>query len=156
MRVLLQRVTHASVTIDGDVYAQIKQGFLLLVGITQEDNEETVEKLAKKAAELRVFEDEKGKMNLSLRDVGGSILSISQFTLYADCRRGRRPGFEKAARPLQAKPLYEYFNEQLRSYGIPVETGVFGADMKIELCNDGPVTILLDSAEWQEGTIWQK
>ena len=104
MRVLLQRVTHASVTIDGDVYAQIKQGFLLLVGITREDNEETVEKLAKKAAELRVFEDEKGKMNLSLRDIGGSILSISQFTLYADCRRGRRPGFEKAARPLQAKP----------------------------------------------------
>lgn len=148
MRVLIQRVTHASVAIDGEVYAQIKQGFLLLVGITQDDNEETVDKLAKKAAELRLFEDEQGKINRSLSDVGGSILSISQFTLYADCRKGRRPGFEKAAGPQQAKPLYEYFNEQLKAYGIHVETGVFGADMKVELCNDGPLTILLDSAEW--------
>lgn len=148
MRVLIQRVTHASVAIDGEVYAQIKQGFLLLVGITQDDNEETVDKLAKKAAEVRLFEDEQGKINCSLSDVGGSILSISQFTLYADCRKGRRPGFEKAAGPQQAKPLYEYFNEQLKAYGIHVETGVFGADMKVELCNDGPLTILLDSAEW--------
>lgn len=148
MRVLIQRVTHASVAIDGEVYAQIKQGFLLLVGITQDDNEETVDKLAKKAAELRLFEDEQGKINRSLSDVGGTILSISQFTLYADCRKGRRPGFEKAAGPQQAKPLYEYFNEQLKAYGIHVETGVFGADMKVELCNDGPLTILLDSAEW--------
>ena len=148
MRVLIQRVTHASVTVDGNVTGRIDQGFLLLVGITQEDSEEIADKLAKKTVELRVFEDERGKMNLNLHDVQGKILSISQFTLYADCRRGRRPGFELAAKPSQAKPLYEYFNQQLANYGVPVETGVFGADMKVELCNDGPVTIMLDSKEW--------
>ena len=145
MRVLIQRVTHASVTVDGKVTGRIGQGFLLLVGITQEDNEEIADKLAKKTAELRVFEDEQGKMNLNLHDIQGKILSISQFTLYADCRRGRRPGFEQAAKPSQAKPLYEYFNQKLAQYGVSVETGVFGADMKVELCNDGPVTIMLDS-----------
>ncbi len=148
MRVLIQRVTHASVTVDGNVTGRIDQGFLLLVGITQEDSEEIADKLAKKTVELRVFEDERGKMNLNLHDVQGKILSISQFTLYADCRKGRRPGFELAAKPSQAKPLYEYFNQQLAHYGVPVETGVFGADMKVELCNDGPVTIMLDSKEW--------
>lgn len=148
MRVLIQRVTHASVTVDGNVTGRIDQGFLLLVGITQEDSEEIADKLGKKTVELRVFEDERGKMNLNLHDVQGKILSISQFTLYADCRRGRRPGFELAAKPSQAKPLYEYFNQQLAHYGVPVETGVFGADMKVELCNDGPVTIMLDSKEW--------
>ena len=148
MRVLIQRVTHASVTVDGNVTGRIDQGFLLLVGITQEDSEEIADKLAKKTGELRVLEDERGKMNLNLHDVQGKILSISQFTLYADCRRGRRPGFELAAKPSQAKPLYEYFNQQLAHYGVPVETGVFGADMKVELCNDGPVTIMLDSKEW--------
>ena len=148
MRVLIQRVTHASVTVDGNVTGRIDQGFLLLVGITQEDSEEIADKLAKKTVELRVFEDERGKMNLNLHDVQGKILSISQFTLYADCRRGRRPGFELAAKPSQAKPLYKYFNQQLAHYGVPVETGVFGADMKVELCNDGPVTIMLDSKEW--------
>lgn len=148
MRVLIQRVTHASVTVDGNVTGRIDQGFLLLVGITQEDSEEIADKLAKKTVELRVFEYERGKMNLNLHDVQGKILSISQFTLYADCRRGRRPGFELAAKPSQAKPLYEYFNQQLAHYGVPVETGVFGADMKVELCNDGPVTIMLDSKEW--------
>ena len=111
MRVLIQRVTHASVTVDGKVTGRIGQGFLLLVGITQEDNEEIADKLAKKTTELRVFEDEQGKMNLNLHDIQGKILSISQFTLYADCRRGRRPGFEQAAKPSQAKPLYEYFNQ---------------------------------------------
>lgn len=148
MRVLLQRVAHASVAVDGKITGEICRGFLALVGITQSDTAETVEKLAKKTAELRVFEDMQGKMNLSLHDIQGGILSISQFTLYADCRRGRRPGFEQAAKPVQAKPLYEYFNQQLMQYGIPVETGVFGADMKVDLCNDGPVTIMLDSAEW--------
>ncbi len=148
MRVLLQRVRHASVTIDGMIHGKIDQGFLVLVGITHEDDASIVEKLAKKTAELRVFEDESGKMNLSLADIQGKILSISQFTLYADCKKGRRPGFEKAAKPIQAEPLYNYYNECLRSYGISVETGIFGADMKVELLNDGPVTILFDSAEW--------
>lgn len=148
MRVLIQRVAHASVAIAGKPCGSIQQGFLLLVGIKQGDSEETALKLAKKVAELRVFEDAQGKMNLSLKEVNGAILSISQFTLYADCRRGRRPGFEQAEKPQPAKRLYEFFNEQLTSYGIHVETGVFGADMKVELCNDGPVTILLDSAEW--------
>lgn len=148
MRVLLQRVRHASVTIDGTIHGKIDQGFLVLVGITHEDDASIVEKLAKKTAELRVFEDESGKMNLSLADIQGKILSISQFTLYADCKKGRRPGFEKAAKPIQAEPLYNYYNECLRSYGISVETGIFGADMKVELLNDGPVTILFDSAEW--------
>lgn len=148
MRVLIQRVKYASVTIDGSVYGKIKQGFLVLVGITHEDTLEAVEKLAKKTTELRVFEDAQGKMNLGLSDIQGEILSISQFTLYADCRRGRRPGFEKAAKPQQAKQLYEHFNQQLAAYGFQVKTGVFGADMKVELCNDGPVTIMLDSDEW--------
>lgn len=147
MRVVLQRVKHASVTIDGSVHGEIKQGFLALVGITNDDTKEIVEKLAKKCAQLRVFEDEAGKLNLGLSDIQGEVLSISQFTLYADCKKGRRPGFEKAAKPDLAKPLYEYFNEQLESYDIHVETGVFGADMKVDLLNDGPVTILLDSAE---------
>lgn len=148
MRVVLQRVQHASVTIDGEVHGKIEQGFLALVGIHVNDSKEIVEKLAKKCAELRVFEDDQGKMNLGLMDIQGAILSISQFTLYADCKKGRRPGFENAARPELAQPLYEYFNEQLRARNIPVETGVFGADMKVELLNDGPVTIILDSAEW--------
>jgi len=120
---------------------------MALVGITLSDDESTVEKMAKKVQELRVFEDENGKMNLSIMDVGGNVLSISQFTLYADCKKGRRPSFTNAARPDQANPLYEHFNETLRGYGLHVETGVFGADMKVELLNDGPVTIMLDSNE---------
>lgn len=148
MRVVLQRVKYASVTIEGEVKGAIEQGFLALVGITQTDTEEIAAKMAKKCAELRVFEDVDGKMNLGLRDIQGKILSISQFTLYADCKRGRRPGFEKAAKPDMAEPLYVYFNEQLSSYDISIETGVFGADMKVELLNDGPVTILLDSEAW--------
>lgn len=147
MRVVLQRVKHASVTIDGKVHGAIQEGFLALVGITQSDDEIIVKKLARKCAELRVFEDENGKMNKGLADVNGDILSISQFTLYADCKKGRRPGFEKAARPEQANPLYELFNEELRTYGLQVPTGVFGADMKVELLNDGPITIILDSDE---------
>lgn len=148
MRVVLQRVQYAKVTIAGEIHGEIDHGFLALVGITQSDDEAIAARMAKKTAELRVFEDDQGKMNHSLADIQGKILSVSQFTLYADCRRGRRPGFEAAAKPNRALPLYEYFNEQLRAYGITVETGVFGADMKVELLNDGPVTILLDSAEW--------
>lgn len=148
MRVVLQRVKSASVTIDGTVKGSIEQGFLALVGITQTDTEEIAAKMAKKCAELRVFEDEQGKMNLSLHDIHGKILSISQFTLYADCKRGRRPGFEKAAKPEISQPLYAYFNEQLVLHDIEIETGVFGADMKVNLLNDGPVTIILDSADW--------
>lgn len=147
MRVVLQRVKHASVTIDGEVHGKIEQGHLLLVGISHTDTKEIADKLAKKCVELRIFEDENGKMNKSLLDVEGNILSISQFTLYADCKKGRRPGFDKAGKPDMAKPLYEYFNDVLRSYGVSVETGIFGADMKVELLNDGPVTILLDSDE---------
>lgn len=147
MKIVAQRVTHASVTIEGMVYGEIQQGLLLFVGITHEDTEVIADKLAKKCVELRIFEDENGKLNKSLLDIQGSILSISQFTLYADCKKGRRPGFEKAGKPAMAKPLYEYFNEALRSYGCKVETGVFGADMKIDLLNDGPVTIILDSTE---------
>ena len=147
MRVVLQRVAHASVKVDGEYTGKINQGFMLLVGITQTDTLEIVKKLAKKCAELRIFEDENGKMNRGLADVNGKILSISQFTLYADCKKGRRPGFEKAAKGDVASPLWEAFNEEIRSYGIDVETGIFGADMKVELLNDGPVTIILDSAE---------
>lgn len=147
MRVVIQRVQHASVRIDGQLHGSIQQGFLLLVGITHGDDEKIVEKIASKCAQLRVFEDEMGKMNRSLQDVQGEILSISQFTLYADCKRGRRPGFEKAAKPEIAKPLYDVFNDTLTAYGLHVETGIFGADMKIELLNDGPVTIILDSDE---------
>lgn len=147
MRVVLQRVRYASCAIDGVVHGKIDDGFLALVGITQSDNEEIVKKVAKKCAEMRVFEDENGKMNKCLADVNGDILSVSQFTLYANCKRGRRPGFEKAAKPEQANQLYELFNEELRTYGLTVPTGVFGADMKIELLNDGPITIILDSDE---------
>lgn len=145
MRVVLQRVTKASVTIDGNVHGKIDNGFLLLVGITHDDNREIIEKVAKKCVELRIFEDEQGKMNQSLFDVQGDILSISQFTLYADIKKGRRPGFEKAGKPEMAKDLYMYFNECIRTYDVHVETGIFGADMKVDLLNDGPVTIIVDS-----------
>lgn len=148
MRVLLQRVKHASVKVDGNIVGSIPQGFLLLVGITPSDTEEIIKKMARKCAQLRVFEDEQGKMNKGLEDVNGQILSISQFALYADCKKGRRPGFERAAKGDIAEPMYEHFNDELRSYGIHVETGIFGADMKVELLNDGPITIMLDSEEW--------
>ena len=146
MRIVVQRCSRAEVRIDNRIAGQINRGFLLLVGITDSDTQSTADLLAKKIAQLRVFEDEQGKMNLSLNDVGGSILSISQFTLYADCRKGNRPSFIRAARPEIASPLYDYLNEVLREqYGLHVETGRFGADMKVDFINDGPVTILLDS-----------
>lgn len=147
MKVVIQRVRHASCTIDSQITGSIDQGFCVLVGFTQSDTEAVVDKVVKKIVSLRVFSDEEGKMNRSLLDIGGKILSISQFTLYADCKKGNRPGFTRAARPEQAIPLYEYFNQAIASAGIPVETGVFGADMQIELRNDGPVTIVLDSEE---------
>ncbi|MBP3891654.1 MAG: D-tyrosyl-tRNA(Tyr) deacylase [Solobacterium sp.] len=146
MRVVIQRVKHASVKIEGNLHGQIQQGFLLLVGICDEDSEEVVQKVAEKIRKLRIFEDENGKMNLALQDINGSILSISQFTLYADCKKGNRPSFDGAGKPEHAKRLYLYFNEYLRAAGVHVEEGIFGADMKVELLNDGPVTIVLDSA----------
>ena len=148
MRIVVQRCTRAEVRIAGTVVGSIGQGFMLLVGITATDTIADADLLAKKIAQLRVFEDPDGKMNLALADVGGAILSISQFTLYADCRKGNRPSFIRAARPEQASPLYDYFNQTLRTtYGITVETGRFGADMQVDFVNDGPVTILLDTAE---------
>ena len=148
MRVVVQRCSRAEVRIDGAVVGKIGQGFMLLVGITETDTQAEAELLAKKIAQLRVFEDADGKMNLSLREVEGAVLSISQFTLYADCRKGNRPSFIRAARPEQASPLYDYFNQTLRTaYGLQVETGRFGADMKVDFINDGPVTILLDTDE---------
>ncbi len=148
MRVVVQRCSRAEVRIDGLVVGKIGQGFMLLVGITETDTQAEANILAKKIAQLRVFEDTEGKMNLAIHDVGGAILSISQFTLYADCRKGNRPSFIRAARPEQASPLYDYFNETLRTtYNLQVETGRFGADMKVDFINDGPVTILLDTDE---------
>ena len=150
MRVVVQRCSRAEVRIDGTVVGRIEQGFVLLVGITDTDTPAHADMLAKKIAQLRVFEDAEGKMNLALGDVSGAILSISQFTLYADCRKGNRPSFIRAARPEKASPLYDYFNRTLReTYHLPVETGRFGADMKVDFINDGPVTILLDSDELQ-------
>lgn len=147
MRVVIQRVKHARVTVDHEVVGEIQQGFVLLVGITHDDTEEDAEYCAKKIPNLRVFEDEAGKMNLSLCDVGGGILSISQFTLYGDMRKGRRPNFMAAAKPEQANRLYEYFNQLLREQNIVVETGIFGAMMDVELVNAGPVTLILDSKD---------
>ncbi len=148
MRVVVQRCSRAEVRIDGIAVGKIGQGFMLLVGITETDTQVEANILAKKIAQLRVFEDTEGKMNLAIHDVEGAILSISQFTLYADCRKGNRPSFIRAARPEQASPLYDYFNETLRTtYNLQVETGRFGADMKVDFINDGPVTILLDTDE---------
>ncbi|AKP47935.1 MULTISPECIES: D-aminoacyl-tRNA deacylase [Bacillus] len=145
MRVVLQRSKEASVEVDGKTVGQISSGFVLLVGITHEDTEEDAAYLAEKIAGLRVFEDDKGKMNLSILDVNGEILSISQFTLYGDTRKGRRPNFMNAAKPSHAEPLYDRFNELLREKGVHVETGRFGAMMDVKLVNDGPVTLILES-----------
>lgn len=147
MRALVQRVRTASVTINDVCRAKIGQGLLILLGVTHDDGAAQAELLAKKCADLRVFEDEQGKMNRAVGEIGGEILVVSQFTLYADCRKGNRPAFIVAARPETAQPLYEDFTDRLRQRGIPVQTGEFGADMKVELLNDGPVTILLDTDE---------
>ena len=147
MKIVVQRVKESSVTIDGMVHGQIEKGFMVLVGFCDGDNETIIDKMIDKMIHLRVFEDTNGKMNLSLDDVKGSILSISQFTLYANCKKGRRPSFIEAAKPEVAIPLYDYFNEKIREQGIHLETGIFGADMKVSLINDGPITIVLDSEE---------
>lgn len=145
MRVVLQRSRNASVTVDGKVTGAIDKGYVLLVGITHADTEEDIAYVAKKIADLRIWEDEDGKMNRSILEVGGSILSVSQFTLYADTRKGKRPSFIEAARPEQAEPLWLAFNEQLTIHGLHVETGIFGAMMDVALVNDGPVTIIVES-----------
>lgn len=145
MRVLIQRVSHANVKVDGRTIGLIDRGLLVLVGFTKEDTEPLVDKFAAKVARMRIFEDSQGKMNLSVEDIKGSLLVVSQFTLYANPLSGRRPDFIKAARPEIAEPLYRYFVDQCRGFGLHVETGEFGADMKVNLCNDGPVTIWLDS-----------
>ena len=145
MRVVLQRVAHASVTVDGEIIGKIQRGFLLLVGVTHDDAMEDMEYLIRKIVQMRIFEDEEGKLNRSIQDIGGEILSVSQFTLYAETKKGNRPSFSKAAPGDVAIEMFEQFNGLLRKTGIPVETGQFGADMKVELLNDGPVTILLDS-----------
>jgi D-tyrosyl-tRNA(Tyr) deacylase len=147
MKVVLQRVARASVTVDGAVTGAIEKGFLLFIGVSHTDTKEIVDKMADKICKLRIFEDENGKTNLSLFDVSGEILAVSQFTLYADCKKGNRPSFTKAGGPEQANHLYEYMTERLKSHSIPVEKGVFGADMKVELLNDGPFTLVLDSDE---------
>ncbi len=146
MRAVIQRVKHASVTIDGNVNGKIDKGYMILVGFNNEDTHEIIDKMVNKIVHLRIFEDENDKMNRSLLDVNGDILSISQFTLYADAKKGRRPSFIEAAKPDISSPLYDYFNEKLSEY-THVETGIFGADMKVELLNDGPVTLILDSKE---------
>lgn len=145
MRVILQRVTSSSVMIDGKCVGKSGLGYMLLVGFTHDDTEKDIDYMIDKIIHLRVFSDNDGNMNLSLEDVKGSILSISQFTLYADARKGRRPSFIEAMRPEKATILYDLFNQKLKETGIPVETGIFGADMKVTLTNDGPVTICLES-----------
>lgn len=147
MRLVVQRSKNANVTVDGEITGSITKGFVVLVGVTHEDREEDAAFLAEKVANLRVFEDEAGKMNLSLLDVGGEILSVSQFTLYGDCRKGRRPNFMDAAKPDHATVIYEAFNSFLREKGLKVETGVFGAMMDVSLTNDGPVTLIIDSKQ---------
>jgi D-tyrosyl-tRNA(Tyr) deacylase len=147
LRALIQRVTRASVTVDSEVVGAIGRGFLVLLGVTHEDGPREAEWLARKVAGLRVFDDADGKMNLSLPDVGGAALVVSQFTLYGDARKGRRPEFLRAARPEDAEPLVESFIARLQGQGIPVETGRFRASMQVALVNDGPVTLWIDTAD---------
>ena len=144
MKIVMQRVSQASVTIDGKIAGAIQQGLLLLVGICPEDGPEDIEYAVRKISQMRIFSDDADKMNLSVQDVGGQILSISQFTLYADTKKGNRPTFTGAAKPDLATQLYDQFNQQLAQI-VPVQTGEFGADMKVSLVNDGPVTIVLDT-----------
>ena len=144
MRLVIQKVKNAKVDIDGKTVSSIGKGLLVLLGVTHEDTKETVDYLVKKLCKLRVFEDENGKMNLSIKDVEGKLLIVSQFTLYADCSRGNRPSFVNAAKPDFANELYEYFCEKCKEEQIEVQKGIFGADMKVSLLNDGPVTIILE------------
>lgn len=144
MKLLVQRVNKASVKVEKEIIGKIDKGFLVFLGVTHTDNEEVADYLVNKLCKLRVFEDENGKMNLSLEDINGELLIISQFTLYADCTGGNRPSFINAARPEVAEPLYEYFCSECEKNGINVQKGIFGADMKVSLLNDGPVTIIME------------
>ena len=147
MRFVIQRVTRASVTVEGKQIGAIEHGFLVLIGVSGDDTREIADKIIKKLVGMRIFEDEAGKTNLSLGDVGGSLLLVSQFTLYADCRKGNRPSFIRAGEPVMAKEMYEYIISECKKQVPTVEQGEFGADMKVDLLNDGPFTILLDSSE---------
>lgn len=147
MRFVIQRVKHASVTIEGAVYGKIDKGFVVLIGVAEDDTKDIADKMVKKMLGLRIFEDEQGKTNLSLADVSGELLLVSQFTLYADCKKGNRPSFIRAGKPDMANAMYEYIIEKCKETPINVQTGSFGADMKVELLNDGPFTIILDSNE---------
>ena len=145
MRAIIQRVTSASVSVDGKVISDIDKGFMILLGVGQNDSGDDIAWISKKIANMRIFNDDEGKMNLSILDIAGEILLISQFTLYADTRRGNRPGFTEAAAPDLGNKLYEATADELRKYNIPVSMGIFGADMQVSLVNDGPTTIILDS-----------
>lgn len=147
MKAVVQRVSEAQVTVNGEVIGKIDKGLMILLGVTHRDTEKDIETIVNKLVNLRIFEDEEQKMNLSLLDVGGSILSVSQFTLYGDIRKGRRPSFINAAEPSYAEELYHNFNEQIRAQGINVETGSFGAMMEVSLVNDGPVTIIIETVD---------
>lgn len=151
MRMVIQRVSHACVRVDGEVIGSIKKGFLILLGVEDSDTREIADKMVDKMGKLRIFEDEQGKTNLSLADVGGELLVVSQFTLYADVRKGNRPSFIRAGAPAHAEELYDYVKEKCKGYAGHVAGGSFGADMKVELVNDGPFTILMDSQE-----LWEK
>ncbi len=145
MRFLIQRVSHAGVSVDGQVIGRIDKGFLVLIGVGQKDTKAEADRLVKKMTGLRIFEDQEGKTNLSLADVGGELLLVSQFTLYANCKKGNRPSFTDAAEPRLAQELYEYIIAECRKKVATVETGSFGAEMQVELCNDGPFTVILDT-----------
>lgn len=147
MRFIIQRVTNARVTVDGNVTGQIEKGFLVLIGVSEDDTKEIADKMIKKLIGMRIFEDENGKTNLALADVGGSLLLVSQFTLYADCKKGNRPSFTKAGNPQMAEEMYNYIIEQCKKEVENVQMGIFGADMKVQLLNDGPFTVLLDSQD---------
>ena len=147
MKFVIQRVTHAKVEVEQKIIGSIQNGYLVLIGIAEDDNEEIADKLVKKLLGLRIFADENGKTNLSLKDVNGSLLLVSQFTLYADCHKGNRPSFINAGNPKLANELYEYFIELAKEQNLVVESGSFGADMKVSLCNDGPFTIVLECVD---------
>lgn len=145
MKVVVQRVSSASVVVEGEEVSKINKGYLLLVGVEETDEKADADWLVKKIVNLRIFSDDEGKMNLSIKEVGGEVLCVSQFTLMADYRKGNRPSFITAARPDLAIPMFEYFKSEMTKYGVSVSSGVFGADMKVNLVNDGPVTIIMDS-----------